>query len=144
MHHYVDFNEINVGEALPPLTKDPITRVQLVRYAGASGDFNPLHTDDAVAQKAGLKGVIAQGPLVMGFVGQAIAGWVQKRYLKRFKVRFMGMTFPGDVITVNAVVKEKTEAGEGSRVICDMAATDQNGETKVSGQFEVLQPTERT
>jgi acyl dehydratase len=140
MYHYLDFHKLKVGSALPALTKDPVTKVQLVRYAGASGDFNPLHTDDAVAKKSGLKGVIAQGPLVMGFVGQAIAGWVQKRDLKRFKVRFMGMTFPGDVITVSAVVKEKEEVEDGLRALCETAATDQNGETKVSGEFEVLQP----
>ncbi len=140
MPQYVDFNYFDVGDPLPPFTKDPVTKVQLVRYAGASGDFNPLHTDEAVAQKAGLKGVIAQGPLVMGFVGQAITRWVRKSHLKRFKVRFMGMTFPGDVITVQAVVTEKTETGQGLRVICEATAADQNGEAKVSGQFEVLQP----
>ena len=84
MGQYVDFSRLDVGDSLPLLTKDPITKVQLVRYAGASGDFNPLHTDDAVAQKSGLKGVIAQGPLVMGFVGQAIAQWAEKKNLKRF------------------------------------------------------------
>jgi len=102
MTHYIDFDSLQIGDALPALTKDPITKVQLVRYAGASGDFNPLHTDDQVALAAGMKGVIAQGILIMGFMGQAISGWVQLRHLKRFKVRFKGVTYPGDVITVKA------------------------------------------
>ncbi|MDH4011390.1 MAG: MaoC/PaaZ C-terminal domain-containing protein, partial [Desulfobacterales bacterium] len=76
MAPYVNFSDMQVGDMLPTFEKDPVTKTQLVRYAGASGDFNPLHTDDAVAQKAGLKGVIAQGPLIMGFVGQAITRWV--------------------------------------------------------------------
>jgi acyl dehydratase len=141
MLHHVDFNELEVGDSLPSLTKDPITKIQLVRYAGASGDFNPLHTDDSVAQKGGLKGVIAQGILVMGFMGQAISGWVKTRDLKRFKVRFMGMTYPGDVITLKAVIKEKKKTEQGLFVLCDTLAEDQNGATKVSGEFEVLAKT---
>ena len=139
MGQYINFNVLEVGDPLPSLIKDPITKVQLVRYAGASGDFNPLHTDDSVAQKGGMKGVIAQGILIMGFMGQAISGWVKTRDLKRFKVRFMGMTYPGDVITVKAVVKEKKETEEGLFVLCDTLAEDQNNETKVSGEFEVIQ-----
>jgi acyl dehydratase len=138
MRQYVDFNVLEVGDPLPPLAKAPITKVQLVRYAGASGDFNPLHTDDSVAQKGGMKGVIAQGVLVMGFMGQAISGWVKKKDLKRFKVRFMGMTYPGDVITVKAAVKEKKKAEKGFFVLCDVVAENQNNEIKVSGQFEVF------
>ena len=139
MGQYVNFNVLEVGDPLPSLTKDPITKVQLVRYAGASGDFNPLHTDDSVAHKGGMKGVIAQGILIMGFMGQAISGWVKTRDLKRFKVRFMGMTYPGDVVTVKAVVKEKKETEEGFFVLCDTLAVDQNNETKASGEFEVMQ-----
>ncbi len=139
MRTYIDFKKMNVGDALPAFQKDPITKDQLVRYAGASGDFNPLHTDDDVAKKAGFKGVIAQGPLIMGFVGQAICRWAPKGDLKRFKVRFMGMTFPGDVITVNATITEKTETQGHLRILCDTAAVDQNGVIKLSGQFEIIQ-----
>ena len=140
MPPYVNFSEMEVGDTLPTIEKDPVTKDQLVRYAGASGDFNPLHTDDAVAQKAGLKGVIAQGLLIMGFVGQAITGWVPRRHLKRFQVRFKGMTFPGDRISVSATVTEKVSEGENLRILCHTEAKDQNGEIKLSGQFEVLSP----
>ena len=140
MTPFVNFRELEVGDALPPIEKDPVTKTQLVRYAGASGDFNPLHTDDAVAQKAGLKGVIAQGLLIMGFVGQAITGWVPRRHLKRFQVRFKGMTFPGDTISVSATVAEKVSEGQNLRILCHVEAKDQNGEIKLSGQFEVLSP----
>ena len=139
MEQYIDFNQLKVGDSLPALTKDPISKVQLVRYAGASGDFNPLHTDDSMAQKMGIKGVIAQGILIMGFMGQAISGWVEKRELKRFKVRFMNMTYPGDVITVKASVEEKRETGEGLLTMCSIVAEDQNKDKKVVGEFEVIQ-----
>ena len=118
MAHYLNFRQMEVGDLLPTVKKEPVTKVQLVRYAGASGDFNPLHTDDAVAQKAGLKGVIAQGPLIMGFVGQAITRWVPKRYLSRFGVRFQGMTFPGDIISISGSVTNKVEEGRNLRILC--------------------------
>jgi acyl dehydratase len=140
MTPFVNFRELEVGDSLPSVEKDPVTTTQLVRYAGASGDFNPLHTDDAVAQKAGLKGVIAQGLLIMGFVGQAITGWVPRHQLKRFQVRFKGMTFPGDTISVGATVAEKVSEGQNLRILCHTEAKDQNGEIKLSGQFEVLSP----
>ena len=130
MQKYISINDLSVGDELPRHAFDPITKVQLVRYAGASGDFNPLHTDDSVAQAAGLSGVIAQGPLVMGFIGQAIAKWFPVRSLKKFGVRFKGMTFPGDVITVKATVVEKTDR----TIVCDVAACDQNDQVKVAGQ----------
>jgi len=138
MARYIDFSSLNMGDALPPVTKDPLTKVQLVRYAGASGDFNPLHTDDQTAQTAGMKGVIAQGILIMGFMGQAITGWVHLRHLKRFKVRFRGVAYPGDVITVRAAVREKKMSNNGEVILCDITAEDQHGEAKVSGEFEVL------
>lgn len=140
MQSYIDFNRMDVGDPLPDLKKAPVTKLQLVRYAGASGDFNPIHTDDQMAEKSGLTGVIAQGPLVMGFLGQAITRWVKKRHLRRFMVRFRGMTSPGDIITVSASVKEKTKRGDDLLVVCDAVAKDQKGEVKLTGQFEVLQP----
>ena len=144
MAPYINLNEMEVGDMLPTFVKEPVTKIQLVRYAGASGDFNPLHTDDTVAQKAGLKGVIAQGLLIMGFVGQAITRWVSKRNLKRFQVRFKGMTFPGDTISVSATVTEKTAEGENLRIVCHAEAKDQKGEIKLSGQFEVLYPMDKS
>lgn len=140
MQQYVDLNKLEVGDSFPAVTKVPITKVQLVRYAGASGDFNPIHTDDDEAQRLGLKGVIAQGPLIMGFVGQAIARWVPKRELKRFRLRFRGMSYPGDVITINATVAEKEETENGIRIVCNAMAENQNREIKASGEFEVLGP----
>ena len=93
----VQFDQLVEGQQLPAHTKEKVTKVQLVKYAGASGDFNPLHTDDAFAQKIGLPGVIAHGMLVMGFLGEYInklAGDVAE--VKDFKMRFGAMTVPND------------------------------------------------
>lgn len=135
------FEDVGVGDSIPDLVKEPVTEVQLVRYAGASGDFNPIHTVHRVAEQAGLGGVIAHGMLIMAFVAQAITRWVPDRSLRKFKVRFSGITRPGDVITVSGRVTGKhSEPGKGI-VICQVEAKNQRGETKVTGEFEAELPT---
>ncbi|WP_339262922.1 MaoC/PaaZ C-terminal domain-containing protein [Lysinibacillus sp. FSL K6-3209] len=103
----LQFKELQQGQKLEPLVKPAVTKVQLVKYAGASGDFNPLHTDDAFAQSIGMPGVIAHGMLVMGFLGQYVmelAG--TSATLTNFNMRFGAMTRPGDEITCLAIVKK--------------------------------------
>ncbi|MBN2569315.1 MAG: MaoC family dehydratase N-terminal domain-containing protein [Deltaproteobacteria bacterium] len=134
------FDDINVGDAIPVLVKDPVDKVQLVRYAGASGDFNPLHTDPEIGKAAGIGGQIAHGMLIMGFVGQAITDWVPKKYLKKFSVRFAGMTRPGDIVTVTGSVREKKEDGDMKVVLCDVVAKNQKDEVLISGFFEAMLP----
>lgn len=68
----LNYESLHEGQRLEPFIKPPVTKVQLVKYAGASGDFNPLHTDDAFAQEIGMNGVIAHGMLVMGFLGEYV------------------------------------------------------------------------
>jgi len=72
----VYFEDVQPGDAMPPLVKPPIQQIQLTRYAGASGDFNPIHQDDAFAKAAGMGGVFAHGMLSMGFVAQSVTDWV--------------------------------------------------------------------
>ena len=127
----VAFENLQVGQLLPSYTKPPITKVQLVKYAGASGDFNPLHTDDEFAQKIGMQGVIAHGMLVMGFLGEYVmklAGDVAQ--VKQFSMRFGAMTVPGDAITCTAQVKEINE-GE---VVLELTAQKQDQTVVGSGK----------
>jgi acyl dehydratase len=137
----VYFDDVNVGDAIPVLTTEPITETQLVRYSGASGDFNPIHTVHHVAEQAGLGGVIAHGMLVMGLVGRAISDWVGVAPLRKFGVRFLAVTKPGQVITVTGQVVEKMEVEGEHRVRCEIAAVDQEGQQKVIGSFVVALPT---
>lgn len=132
---YVD--DLNVGDPIPSLTTAPITETQLVRYAGASGDFNPIHTVHHVAEKAGLGGVISHGMLVMGLMGRAITDWVGVAPLRQFGVRFVDMTRPGDIITVSGQIIEKLEVDGEHRVRCEIIAADQTGQQKVTGTFTV-------
>jgi acyl dehydratase len=130
--------DVSVGDPMPTLVKEPVSKVQLVRYAGASGDFNPLHTDPEIGKAVGIGGQIAHGMLIMGFVGQAITNWVPKKCLKSFSIRFAGMTRPDDVITVTGKVVDKRE--DSGRIRCEVAARNQKDELIVAGQFEAELP----
>ncbi len=134
------FEDIEVGHEFEKLTKEPVTEVQLVKYAGASGDFNPIHTVHHVAEQAGLGGVIAHGMLIMGFVGQAITTWIAHDCLKKFSVRFRGMTRPGDVITVSGKVTDKSSDGPVRSITCEVTVADQKGEAKIVGTIEAVLP----
>lgn len=122
---------------LQPLEKQPITHSQLVRYAGASGDFNPIHTVVPVAQKAGLGDVIAHGMLVMGFAGQALTQWFPRQNLRDFKVRFVKMTHPSEKLIITGQITEEIELDGETRWLGELFVKSDD-EVKLSGRFEVV------
>lgn len=124
---------MKVGYQFKPIHKEEITHTQLVKYAGASGDFNPIHTVVPYAEKAGLGGVIAHGMMIMGFIGQAIGEWFSVDDLAKFSVRFKAMTRPGEKITVKGSVIDEKE----DRWVCEAEAVNEAGEVKVKGFFEI-------
>jgi len=141
MTQVIYYEDVNVGDAMPELVKGPLQKLQHVMYAGASGDFNPLHTDDDFAKAVGMKdGVIAHGMLIMGIVGQAITGWIPRKDLKKFGVRFAGMTKPGNTISVTGSVTDKRVDDGKNIIVCEVAAKDENGDVKVTGTFEAALP----
>ncbi len=130
-----NYDQINVGDALPSLTKPPITEIQLVRYSGASGDFNPIHTVHQAGVESGNGGVITHGMVITGFVAEMITDWVRPDQVRKFGVRFTGISRPGDEITVTGQVVEKLEVDGEQRVRCQVEAVDQTGQRKVKGEF---------
>ncbi|MEK4425799.1 MaoC/PaaZ C-terminal domain-containing protein [Solibacillus sp. FSL K6-1523] len=110
-----------------------ITHTQLVKYAGASGDFNPIHTVEPFAVQAGLGGVIAHGMLVMGFIGESIPKWFEHYSIKKISGRFKGMTKPGEKIIVSGDVVEEKDG----RLFCTAQAANAAGDIKVMAKFEV-------
>jgi len=134
------FEDVNVGDELPPLVKEPITRVQIVRYAGASGDFNALHFDDEIGKRAGMGGIIAHGMLIMGFAGQAVTQWFPRKYLRNFGARFVGMSKLGEGITVKGTVTKKGQENGENIVLGTLVVCGQDGSIKINGDFKVALP----
>lgn len=134
------FEDVQVGDELPKLVKTPITHLQLVKYAGASGDFNPLHTDPKVGEAIGTGGIIAHGMLIMGFLGQMLSDYVGPQALKKFGVRFKGMTHLDDEITCTGTITKKYEENDEGHIAGEVWATDQHGEVKVTGTFVAALP----
>ncbi len=88
------------GEHLEEMSLPPVTRLQLIKYAGASGDYNPIHTVDEAAAEAGLPGVIAHGMLTVATMGLLFSPYLEHGYIKSFGSRFSGMVFVGDELAV--------------------------------------------
>ncbi len=134
------YEDVQVGDDIPKLVKSPVSHLQLVKYAGASGDFNPLHTDPKFGELAGIGGIIAHGMLIMGFVGQMLSDYVGPAALRKFDVRFKGMTRIDDVITCTGTITEKHEGDNEGRITGKVRASDQNGDVKVAGMFVAALP----
>ncbi len=131
------FESVRVGDELPAVAKAPIDRVQLARYAGASGDFNPVHVDEAAARSAGLPSVYAPGMLVMGFLGQLVSDWARGAQLRKYSVKFVKIVWPGDTVVCKGRVTDRW--GEGGRYFADIDlwAENQKGELVMKGQSEI-------
>jgi acyl dehydratase len=123
------------GDTLPPVVIENVTRTDLVRYAGASGDFNPIHHDETFARMAGQPSVFGHGMLTAAFVGQCVTNAVGAEHLRRFKVRFATRVWPGDTITCTGKVTRAYEADGERRIDGEVVATNQKGEVAVSGSF---------
>ncbi|MGH2729478.1 MAG: MaoC/PaaZ C-terminal domain-containing protein [Actinomycetota bacterium] len=101
----VTLEGISPGTELGEVVFGPLERVDIVRYAGASGDFNPIHIDEGYARATGAPTVFAMGMLPAGYVGHAVSDWFGgPHYLRRFKVRFTTRVWPGDEIVCSGRV----------------------------------------
>ncbi len=133
-----------IGEELTPLVKPPITQEQLQRYAEASGDFNPIHLDEAAAHRVGLDSVIAQGMLSMAFLGQFVNQQVASEpeaFLTQLKVRFSNMVRLDDTLTCLGTVKARTRTENGRvEVQIECWAQNQKGERVTTGDATVSLP----
>jgi acyl dehydratase len=136
----VYFEDVKVGDELPPLVKGPIQQIQLTRYAGASGDFNPIHQDDEFARAAGMGGVFAHGMLSMGFVAQAVTDWAGAGRVRKIGVRFAGLVRLKDTVTCRGRVVGTSQKDGVNLVELDVWAESQKGEKVVTGKATVSLP----
>jgi acyl dehydratase len=132
--------DVQVGDELPPLVKGPLAQIQLTRYAGASGDFNPIHQDAEFARAAGMGGVFAHGMLSMGFVAQALTDWAGAGTVRRLGVRFAALVRLKDTVTCGGRVLAKTSKDDRHLVDLEVWAENQRGEKVVTGRATLALP----
>ena len=131
------FDEVAVGDELPPLVKGPIQQIQLTRYAGASGDFNPIHQDAEFAQAAGMGGVFAHGMLSMAFVAQAVTDWAGAGTVRKIGVRFAALVRLRDTVTCRGRVVATSQKNGANVVELEIWAENQKGDKVVTGTATV-------
>ncbi|RFU64780.1 MaoC/PaaZ C-terminal domain-containing protein [Peribacillus glennii] len=122
--------EMQVGESIKEVQLEPVSRLDLIKYAGASGDYNPIHTIDDEAKKAGLPGIIAHGMWTMGNLAKLFTPHFEEGFIQDYSIRFKGMVFLNDVITLRASLTEKTE----HQLNFDVAAVNQAGNEVIKGK----------
>jgi acyl dehydratase len=126
--------DLRVGQTFKTVVVQDLKRTQIVQYAGASGDYNPLHTDEVYATKiAGYPTVFAHGMLTMGLTGQAIAGLVGAESLLRFGVRFTAQVWPGDTLTAYISVVRIDTGDDGRVAELSVSTVNAEGREVVSG-----------
>ncbi|WP_066253644.1 MaoC/PaaZ C-terminal domain-containing protein [Neobacillus drentensis] len=122
--------QLQVGESVKEIQLEPVSRMDLIKYSGASGDFNPIHTIDVEAQKAGLPGIIAHGMWTMGNLAKLFTAYYEEGFIQDYSIRFKGMVFLNDVITLKATLKEK----EDQNLRFAVAAVNQQGKEVLKGE----------
>lgn len=124
--------DLVVGAAAPAWTWGPVTLTDIVRYAGASGDFTPVHHDPAVTAALGLDRIFAMGMLTGGLLGRYAGDWLGHERVGRFAVRFVDKTWVGDLIGFSGQVTAVSERGVGA----DVVATAGDGRVLARGRVE--------
>ena len=122
------------GDVYEAVLVEDLKRTQIVQYAGASGDYNPLHTDEIFATKvAGYPTVFAHGMLTMGMTGRLLTDYVGDERLTKFGGRFTSQVFPGDTLTGRATVKEVREEDGQHLVDLEVVTVNQDGKEVFTG-----------
>jgi acyl dehydratase len=127
-------SELNVGDEYTEVVADNLTRTQVVQYAGSSGDYNPLHSDEVFTTKvAGYPSIFAHGMLSMGATGVALTNYVGDGRLTKYGVRFVNQVWPGDTLTATIAVEEIREEDGQQLVDLTVSTSNQDGREVVRG-----------
>jgi acyl dehydratase len=123
------------GDALPRRSFGPITRTDIVRYQGASGDFNPIHHDEEFAKSAGFPTVFSVGMLQAGYLATYVTDLFGPLNVRAFRVRFSEQVWPGDILTCDGTVTDiaTDETSGEKRVSLELRVTRQTGGTAILG-----------
>ena len=132
------YDDVQVGDTAPAIDHE-LTRTDLVMYAGASGDFNPMHHDEIAAQAAGLPSVFGHGMFSAGLLATAITDYVGVGNLSSYRMRFTKQTWPGEVLSTSVAVIEKRP---GNEIVLECALVNQDGEAKLQAEAVAVLPGE--
>jgi peroxisomal enoyl-CoA hydratase 2 len=135
-----EFEDLSVGDEAPPLVLADISRTNFVRYAGASGDFNPMHHDDTIATSVGNPSVFGHGMLTAGLMARVLTDWFGPTALRRFQVRFSKQVWPGETLTCTGKVSGLRGEGDDGLVDVECQVANQDGEVKLTGSATAAVP----
>ena len=127
------FDNVKEGDT-KEFTTPEFTRTNFVRYAGAGGDYNPIHHDQTFAEKAGLPTVFGMGLFTAGVLSRIPSEWFGPENVQRYSVKFTSRAWPGDIVTCKGTVKRVYEAGGRKHVDLDLSATNQKGEVLIAAE----------
>jgi acyl dehydratase len=130
------YDDVNVGDQAPAIDHK-LSRTDLVMYAGASGDFNPMHHDEVAAQAAGLPSVFGHGMFTAGLLATAVTNYVGIGNLTSYRVRFTKQTWPGETLSTSVAISEKRPNNE---IVLECAVVNENGEAKIQGEAVAVLP----
>ncbi|WP_424018873.1 FAS1-like dehydratase domain-containing protein [Halorientalis pallida] len=133
---------VSVGDTAPPLVVADLERKDFVKYAGASGDFTPIHYDEPYVRAAGHDAVFAQGMLTAGYAARAVSDWLGLATVTRFRTRFQSQLFPGESVVVTGEIDEVTRTGSGATVVASFEATTRSDDVLLTGEAEADLPAE--
>ena len=134
------YQDVSKGDEVAPLVKEPTTR-QLVMWAGAVGDYLPIHYDQDYARSRGLDGVIVHGQLIGAFLGQLMTDWVgEQGTLRKLSCSYKGMNYPGEAVTLRGKVTRKYIRSVEYFIECSLWAENPKGEKTASGAATVILP----
>lgn len=133
------FEDVEIGDTAPVLSH-VLTRADLVEYAAASGDFNPMHTDEVAAKEAGMRGVFGHGMLSAGLLATALTNWAGIGRVVRYRVRFVKQAWPGEHFETEIRVTGKRSDGNRNLVDIECSLASADGEVKVTGDATVELP----
>jgi acyl dehydratase len=129
---------VEIGAQIEPRSFGPLTKAMFVRYAGASGDFNPMHYDEEFASKAGFPTVFAHGMLQAAFLATFATDWLGAENIRRFHVRFREQVWPGDVLTCTGKITGIEESPAGNVVSVDLTGVRQPGSVVITGSADFV------
>jgi len=134
------FADVKVGDEIPTYVHDKVTRTDLVRYAGASGDYNPMHHDELLATSVGMPSVFAHGMFSMGLLSNVLVRWAGPASIRHFDVQFRAITWPDDRITCRGKVSGKREENGERLVDVDLQCETKPGTRTIVGRATVALP----